>query len=264
MRKKEINLLLTKILEKERVSNVLGHARMKLCAEYWRRFVCGQCSAEEYETFLCHDRFCPYCQRYRAIKNAVKVQKFLEVYKPEFGLKFLTLTKKNMKHIEKKDIQNLRRHFKNLRYRLARNGYKIRGGIYSIETTYNSFSGGYHPHIHSLIDVDYISQEKLSRWWLETTGDSFIVDIREANEKSVFEVCKYMSKTWDFPDEQLRHYYEVCKRQRLIQPFKWKLNIDDGQEKTDPGEKVCICGSKMDPDLKMIKISELQEIINMN
>lgn len=258
LRNEEINLIIGKISEKNRVADILKHERMRMCAEYWRRYICNQCGLQELQTYLCHDRFCPYCQRFRALKNAFKLRDFLKRYKPKSGLKFLTLTIKNVYNIKKSDLQRLRRCYYNLRYRIKRNGYGFYGGVYSIETTYKSKKSGFHPHIHAIVDMDFIEHDKLSAWWYDITGDSFIVGINNYREGTEYEVVKYMVKTMEFPPDQLRQYYKITKRMRLIQATGWKLSVDDGEkEMTGIFEIPCQCGGLLTLQDGLLKIHEL-------
>jgi hypothetical protein len=86
--------------------------------------------------------------------------------------------------------------------------------------------------MHCMVDADYIPWERLRADWLEITGDSFIVDVREAGTvvEGLKYCLKYLSKApklWG-KDEQISEeekqsrqeiYREATKGLRLVQPF---------------------------------------------
>jgi len=52
--------------------------------------------------------------------------------------------------------------------------------------------GMWHPHLHILVEGDYLAQRLLSQAWLCVTGDSSVVDIRAC--RNMEEVRKYVTK----------------------------------------------------------------------
>jgi hypothetical protein len=100
----------------------------------------------------------------------------------------------------------------------------IRGGLYAIEVT--NIGNGWHVHVHILADAAYISHDALVAAWLAITGDSFIVDIREARsaDEALCYVLKYVGKppkaSGGYPVEDfVRIFNEVMKGVRLIHTF---------------------------------------------
>jgi hypothetical protein len=72
----------------------------------------------------------------------------------------------------------------------------VTGGIWFLEVKKSDRDNRWHPHYHMLLVGSYMPKALLSRIWLQTTGDSMIVDIRSAgNHKRVAAyVAKYSSK----------------------------------------------------------------------
>lgn len=142
--------------------------------------------------------------------------------------KLLTLTLRNVERLQGQ-AQRLRRCFTRL---CRRKRWKdlIRGGLQTVEVT--NQGKGWHVHLHVLVDSAFLPWDKLRADWREITGDSFIVDVREAG--SVGEGLKYCLKYLGKPpklqgkgervtDGELEgrreEYRAAMKGVRLVQPF---------------------------------------------
>jgi hypothetical protein len=78
-------------------------------------------------------------------------------------------------------------------------------GWRAIEVTYTE--AGWHWHIHAALDMAYIPQPFIVAAWLSATrGESQIVDVRAIGKTrdDINEVCKYVSKGWELPDDRAR------------------------------------------------------------
>ncbi|MBA7669434.1 hypothetical protein ES703_77564 [subsurface metagenome] len=137
----------------------------------------------------CHHRLCPDCGHIRALRlfNA----HIHLTGRP--NLKHLVLTFKNTPELAPEAIPWMRSCFTRLRHRkvFARSW---RGGIYSMEFTYTK-AMGWHPHIHALIDGDFVPQAEISKAWLAITGSSAVVWIEKAKKSK--QVLKYILKPSD-------------------------------------------------------------------
>ena len=82
-----------------------------------------------------------------------------------------------------------------------------RGGLVSIEVTYNADTDTWHPHAHLLIDGAFLPWRELRASWHDVTGDSWVVDVRrvdatprpdesrvDAMRRAVRETVKYSTK----------------------------------------------------------------------
>lgn len=72
----------------------------------------------------------------------------------------------------------------------------IHGGVWFLQVTWNAETEQWHPHLHCVLDADYVDQRILSRKWLQVTHTSKIVDIRKVNRRSEVSryVCRYVSR----------------------------------------------------------------------
>lgn len=127
---------------------------------------------------VCRLRWCPLCARARSRFIVHSVTEYLEHIK---GKKFLTLTLKHSNAPLKFQIKTLYKHFSNFR-RLKEIKKAIRGGIWFFQIKKSEQSGQWHPHVHCLIDSNFISRQQLSRLWLRTTLTSSVIDIRKIRD----------------------------------------------------------------------------------
>jgi hypothetical protein len=134
--------------------------------------------------------------------------------------KLLTLTLKTSTEPLKNQAKRIKEAFRRLR---AHAVWKQQcfGGFWVLEITRNQKTGGFHVHIHAVIDSKYIEQAWLSRTWQRLTGDSMIVDIRTFQPKRARYLSKYVSKGSSFSEDSnvLWDYYEAFHRQRDTNTF---------------------------------------------
>ena len=79
-------------------------------------------------------------------------------------------------------------------------------GWRAIEVTWSE-SAGWHWHIHAALDMPYIPQPFIVAAWKRATGGtSQVCDVRAIGQgaEDIAEVCKYVSKVWELPDEMRR------------------------------------------------------------
>ena len=190
---------------------------------------CSNCGHPRSIPIGCGLRICPSC-RIRA--NSMLVRKYEDIVSHIHRPKHMTLTVKNVSYFNKSLISELRDCFNKLVRRKGRKnnrkvGYKIRGGLYSIEVKKVDGTDGWNLHIHVLLSSSYIKQSKLSDEWYEITKESSlfsaspVVDIREVKgERGLQEVLTYVSKEGEIEEvEDLVRYEEVMHNTRQIQPF---------------------------------------------
>lgn len=136
----------------------------------------------------CRLRWCPICAQARFQSTRQEVAEWtLSLRKP----KFLTLTMCHTRQTLEDQVKTLYRHFRNFRrQKLIKR--KIRGGCWFFQLKRSKKTGEWHPHLHCLLDADYIDKVQLSTEWKETTGDSFIVDIRAIYKPK--EVSDYVAR----------------------------------------------------------------------
>lgn len=155
----------------------------------------------------CHDRFCQPCARARAARLFGGMVGLASAAAKRKRLKFLTLTLKSHPGVALQvQIERLLTHFKTLRNRAIWKRAVV-GGVKVLEVKRGA-GGGWHPHLHVLLDADYIDWAELKRTWWEITTDSDHVDIRQVKDlkpaddlsetagpqQAVRYVCKYATK----------------------------------------------------------------------
>lgn len=159
--------------------------------------------------FCQQTKLCPFCAIRRGARNMsayLKRYEFLMGQKPHLKAFLVTLTVKNGSDLRER-MEHLRTCYRRLidgrRQSIRRNGAGgnpfagIVAGVGSFEVTNNG--KGWHPHVHTIVLAESPpDQVALSDYWRSTSGDSFIVDVRQVdpfNPASGFcEVFKYAMK----------------------------------------------------------------------
>lgn len=177
---------------------------------------------------------CPFCAMRRGAK-------YLQVYKQRLDvvLQENPSLRAFMVTLTVKDGENLLERFTHLRKALKRYQEQRRnalkgqrhveyakalGGVMSIEIKRGKNSGLWHPHVHMIwLCNDVPSASQLSKEWLELTGDSYIVDVREFYGESVvdgfLEVFKYALKFSDMELADNWEAFQTLKAKRLVDNF---------------------------------------------
>lgn len=101
---------------------------------------------------------------------------------------------------------------------------KALAGVASYEFKRGKGSGLWHPHCHAVwLCREAPDQEKLSREWLDFTGDSYIVDVRPLNQadpvSGFLEVFKYAVKFSDLPIADNWEGWKALASRRLVFSF---------------------------------------------
>jgi DNA-directed RNA polymerase subunit RPC12/RpoP len=195
-----------------------GHSSLDSSSETSRHetltLFCAKCGHKHVVKLRCGDRTCAVCREkdfWRMFKG------YLESVEAIKRPKLLTLTLRNVPELKREHIRGLRKSFTKL---MHRKWYKdrVRGGLQTIEIV--NKGNGWHVHMHVLLDAEYLPQRKIAKDWQEITGDSFMVDIREAGTvKEGLKYClKYLSKAPVLSGHE-EEYREAVKGLRLVQPF---------------------------------------------
>jgi len=196
----------------------------------------------------CHQPGCAYCaaQRSRRLVKATEERIALSERRidaaPGGGrsIKFMTLTHfDRVGELPRPARARLQRSIRLFR-RTPEFKQNVFGGQTHYETTYNAERNSYHSHAHLLLDCKYWDKGEIQRAWQRVTGDSYVVDIREATKGAVLEACKYALKSIDFPPSQLVEYLRSMRGVRMVSTFgEWYRKGEDlepcGEEEV-PGE----------------------------
>ena len=206
---------------------------------YWNTYHCQEImvvGSEKITTKYCKNRFCPACcsiYTAKAIKGySSSLAKFNNPY-------FVTLTLPTVQ----RDALPDRITFMIKMFRLilgSKLGRKLKvKGLRSLECTVRP-NDRFHPHFHVVCDTEE-SADFLIEAWLKRNSDanSLAQDMRVCDDRSMFELFKYFTKTTVCKDGkyvlndlvQLDWIYRCIKGRRIFQPFGGikfvKENIDD-------------------------------------
>lgn len=168
----------------------------------------------------CRLRWCPICAEARRMQIKHAVSDWIKTLKKP---KFLTLTVKHADIPLAPQIDRLYKQFRVFRtHKFLKQ--KVRGGVWFFQVKRSSKTQEWHPHLHVILDSDYIDKIALSTEWNLTTGDSFIVDIRAISDPG--KVADYVSryaaspcKMSDFSEDDGMEIATVLHGKRLCGRF---------------------------------------------
>lgn len=225
-------------------------AKLSNCADFliFKRYLTVDEVRLHAANFCKKHLLCPFCAMRRGTKYLQAYKQRLEVVfqeNPKLRAFMVTLTVK--------DGESLSERFAHLRAALKkykeqrRNALKGQraveyakafGGVHSIEIKRGKNSGLWHPHVHMIwLCEQEPSASQLSKEWLELTGDSYIVDVREFYGESVvdgfLEVFKYALKFSDMPLADNWEAYQLLKEKRLVDNFGLLRGVKVPEELTD-------------------------------
>lgn len=140
----------------------------------------------------CRLRWCYHCSeaRQQFITQAISPW-FTKALKP----KLLTVTIRHSQKPLEEQIQFLYKSFAKFRNRKFLKS-KIHGGVWFFQITYNQKRKEWHPHIHALLDAEYLDQIELVSLWRKITQTSEIVHIRAVHdpEKTLAHNARYAAR----------------------------------------------------------------------
>lgn len=140
----------------------------------------------------CRLRWCPICSTGRTgyiIHNLTPWMKKIKVPR------FMTLTMKHSNDSLSEQIGTLYRNFRTLRKHKWFRKY-VRGGVWFFQVKLSVNGEQWHPHLHCIIQGDYIPKMELSKRWEQITGDSKIVDVKlvRDTENTAGYVARYSAR----------------------------------------------------------------------
>lgn len=158
-------------------------------------------------TRTCKQRWCPLCNGARRSWLQHEIGDWI---KPLNRPKFLTLTIKHSDAPLAHQIDTIYNCFQKLK-KTAMFHRHVHGGIWFFQTKLNAAGVLWHPHIHVLMDSDYIPHGALSALWLSITGHSPVVDIRTVHSQAnlVGYVARYATLPVALADTPSDRYLEL-------------------------------------------------------
>lgn len=173
--------------------------------------------------YRCGDLFCPTCAAERKRQVRHRLSDFFQDYNLAKSLKLLTLTLRSSSDPLADQLTTLLRSFRRLRQRVWWKR-RARGGCWFVQVTRNADTGLWHPHLHCLLDSDYLERHELSDLWQKVTAGSIVVDIRvirKADHAANY-VARYVSQPVDLsklPRDAIAETIRAFHGRRLWHPF---------------------------------------------
>lgn len=158
-------------------------------------------------TDSCRQRWCPMCAGQKAKYAKESTLRYIrDLKKP----RFLTLTLRNEPGDLKPQIEFLQDCFKRLRQKAywKRN---VTGGIWFLQVKRGANSGYWHPHLHILLDGNYMESGDISALWDLVTYGSPIIDIQAVSdqERAADYVARYSARPAYLSDMPIADRIEV-------------------------------------------------------
>lgn len=165
--------------------------RLRDCGRYMQA-AATESGSVKLLTKPCRNRACPTCSRMKA--KAVE-RRIIDMIGAIDTPRLLTLTIVSQDKPLAEQIDHLWESYRRLRKsKLWRESQ--RGAVACIEVTLNLKTRRWHPHLHCVIDGDYLPQSAWSRQWKLASEGSAIVDVRliRSKQKAASYVASYLSK----------------------------------------------------------------------
>lgn len=183
----------------------------------------------------CRSRVCPRCSKIRARALSVRIAEL--VHRMD-DARFVTFTIRSNNRPLADQIKHLRRKFGAMR-RTKLWGHYVKGGVYTIEVTWNDETGQWHPHLHAIVDGIYWPQHDLLNLWEGFVGDHAGVDIRIVRgvRKLANYLACYVSKSCDLAKldgPQLADWAIATHGLRLAQTFGSLQSCKPASEVAEP------------------------------
>lgn len=186
--------------------------------------------------FRCKLRHCPYCGKLRAAQLCAKI---LPLIQKMDDVRRIDLTTKSNDDPIREQFRHIVKCFAELRKTDLWKAHYSKG-FYSLEATHNNETDQWHPHIHIIVDGEYLKHARLKKLWHEITGDSTIIWLKRCATQSqaVYYVNKYVTKTQDpslVPDHRIAEWALALKGMRFVNLFGGlrhdKINDEDERPK---------------------------------
>ncbi len=200
---------------------------------------------------FCRERFCPMCQRRKALRTYANISRMSEALNAEYSFLHVVLTVRNVYGIDLSDCIDKLYKSSSKMFRFPRFKQGIKGVLRCLEVSYNADNNTYHPHLHCLCCVRksyftsryYLKQSELREMWAEALGVNYLpeVSVQKCDEGAIAEVAKYCVKPLklDLPVELRSRVLDTLNRalksRRLLQTYgivkdtvkALKINFED-------------------------------------
>lgn len=135
----------------------------------------------------CHDRFCVPCQHSR---SALIASNLIDAMKDR-DTRLVTLT---MRHDDAPLGEQIDRLYKCFRRLRGTKFWKscVVGGVAVLEVHHTGRTNGWHPHLHVIVEGEFINRQTLAAKWHGITETSYVVHVRKISGSA--HVARYVSK----------------------------------------------------------------------
>ena len=155
-------------------------------------------------------------------------------------------------------VKELWNAYSKLRHRSIWNG--VRGAIIALEITWNERDRTWHPHLHILVDSEFIVWKRLREAWGEVTlGEGSSVYIQKCRAGWQRELIKYVTKVADLlkDREALREFLKFAQNRRFIRTYGTLYNCAT-EEQIEGGKIICSgCGAEMVLEQEHVRIEDI-------
>lgn len=219
---------------------------------YWGAYHCNDTILQQHKTLTthyCNSRICHIC-------NRIRTAKLINGYNPVLSKfedpQFVTVTIPNVTDKElRKAITRMTRAFVTIKSKFyedsRRREANIFKGIRKIECTYNESENTYHPHFHIVLNDTDIANRFVTEWLnIFPTATRSAQDIRRADERSIKELFKYVTKivtktngVKGFNPISIRSVDVIMNalyRMRTFQPFGGVKKVSEDVDEIDSQE----------------------------
>lgn len=157
----------------------------------------------------CSLRWCPMCS---STKGHFVTEAVTELIHRMKHPKMITFTLKHTSAPLAEQIEHLYTSFRRLR-KMKSIKKKITGGVWFFQIKLIKSTGEWHPHLHMLVDGEYIAQRYLSELWRKASYGSYIVFIKPVKnpEKVAEYVARYAVKPAYLAYYSLEHGVEIIQ-----------------------------------------------------
>lgn len=186
----------------------------------------------------CRLRWCYHCSE---AKQQFITQAVLPWFEKALKPKLLTVTIRHSQRPLLEQIEFLYKSFRKFRNRKFLKD-RIHGGIWFFQITYNQKRQEWHPHIHALLDSEYLDQLELVSLWRKITLTSDIVHIRAVHdpEKTLSHNARYAARPSaliKIPDFLWPALFDSFNGKRICGTWGTAKDISLRPQKPDDSEK---------------------------
>lgn len=155
----------------------------------------------------CGLKWCPLCSASRQAWISGECERwFVKVPTP----RLVTLTLRHTDALLADQVHDIYDYFRKFRKRKFFRS-KTRGGVWFFHIKKSQTDGRWHPHLHMLVDSDFLEHKEISKLWAKITGGSKIVHIKAVTnpQNSVKHAARYSAEPCDLSKHTVIDSLEV-------------------------------------------------------